>query len=365
MTCTGIREIDRMRDATTTWKTAIIHVQVLGFSLMLIPLASVVFCFERIQTNMLQVSGQHIHRMSDIIYIQYSSIDTGPLIQPNVVQCLLCGRLENDKRVYKQHFIRNHCTYGYHRQCKQCGQHFSDKIDLAHHNEDKNACPGQPLVYSRKTGDLYYRGSNASVMLSFPVYPRLCDNHLIGHGNYDIYCVDVPSSTVGRDFRLTELPLGSLNANTYSVRDYKPVDPPVPMGATVVAVHEPPGDRTVLEHIYKLYTSEGDGQRTRTNPFNRAGAVLSDVGVIEVNQNMQPVGINVGSSVNAHTRKGQNERVLKRKNPFHENGMCFCVFCVFYTFSTCIQRFLLHLCDVVFMYMSSQPHDMCIIVPNA
>lgn len=179
-TCTGIRETDRMRDATTTWKTAIIHVQVLGLSLMLIPLASAAFCFERIQTNMLQVSGQRIHRMSDIIYIQHSSIDTGPLIQPNVVQCLLCGRLENDKRVYKQHFIRNHCTYGYHRQCKQCGQHFSDKIDLAHHNEDKNACPGQPLVYSRKTGDLYYRGSNASVMLSFPVYPRLCDNHFIG-----------------------------------------------------------------------------------------------------------------------------------------------------------------------------------------
>lgn len=276
-----------------------------------------------------------------------------------MVQCLLCGRLENDRHTYKQHFIRNHCTYGYHRQCKRCGQHFSDKIDLVHHIEHKNACPGSPLVYSRKTGDLYFRGSNASVMLSFPVYPRLRDNHFIGHGNYDIYCVDVPSTTVGRDYRLNELPLGSLNANMYSLRDYKPVDPPVPLGATVVAVHEPPGDRTVLEHIYKLYTSEEDGQRTRTNPFNRAGILLSDAGVIEVDQNVRPVETNVGSTVNVHPRKMQNERALKRKNPFCENGMFLCVL------YTSIHCFSMLIRNVLLMHILLHLYDMYIIVPNA
>lgn len=165
-----------------------------------------------------------------------------------MVQCLLCGCVQSDGNLYRKHFIRNHCNYGYHRRCNQCGRHFSEKSELTTH-----VCPGLPIVYSRKTGEFYYRGSSTTTMLNFPVYPRLRHNQLIGHGECKSHCAHVQKPTFQQDYHLSELPLGKMDASEYTHREYAPMDPPVPPNSTVVAVFEPPDDRSVLEHIYKLY----------------------------------------------------------------------------------------------------------------
>lgn len=161
----------------------------------------------------------------------------------------------NDGILYRKHFIRNHCNYGYHRRCQQCGQHFSEKSERASH-----ACPGSPTVYSRKTGEFFYRGINSSTMSNYPIYPRLRHNQLIGHGDYSLYCVDVQRAEFGKEYLPAELPLGKIDASQYAHREYAPINPPVPPNAMVVAVFEPPGDRTVLEHIFQLYTANEEVQ---------------------------------------------------------------------------------------------------------
>lgn len=133
-------------------------------------------------------------------------------------------------------------------------------------------------------------------------------------------------STVGRKYDSSELPLGKLDANKYSKREYIPLEPPLPASAVVVAVFEPPSDRIVLEHIYQLFSTDMKVQNAENQVTRGHEMKILD----EKDLNAEPLvekDLNVQSTTNvtfAHTAQfighGNSVQMGKSRmlNPFRK-----------------------------------------------